>query len=66
MPAVRPWSRTGRCLLLGTHHGDGVIEQGLPEDDDEQHLVDVNLLKHGQHGHWVHGSNQAAEQEEVQ
>lgn len=66
MPAVRPWNRTRRCILLGTHHGDSIVEQGLPEDDDEQHLVDVHLLKHGQHGHRVHGGNQAAEQEEVQ
>lgn len=50
----------------GPHHCDGVVEQGLPEDDDEQHLVDVHLLEHGQHGHRVHSGNQAAEQQEVQ
>lgn len=48
------------------HHGDCVIQQRLPEDDDEQDLVDVDLLKHSQDGHRVHSSDEAAKEEEVQ
>lgn len=49
-----------------THHCDSIIQQRLPEDYDEQNLIDVDLLKHSQDGHWVHSGNQAAEQQEVQ
>lgn len=48
------------------HHSDGVVEQGLPEDKDVQQLIDVDLLEDGQHGHRVHGGDDAAKEQVVQ
>ncbi|TNN43239.1 hypothetical protein EYF80_046565 [Liparis tanakae] len=38
-------------------------EQRLPEHQDVEQLVDVDLLEHGQHGHGVHGRHDGAEQQ---
>ena len=47
--------------MVATYHGDGVVEQRLPKYDDVQNLVDVDLLKHGQHSHGVHRRQQRRE-----
>ena len=39
-------SNVGSC----THDSDGVVEEGLPEDDDVEDLVDVDLLEDGEDG----------------
>lgn len=46
-----------------THHSDCIIEKRLPEHEDVQQLVDVDLLKHGQDRHGVHGWDDGAKQE---
>lgn len=46
-----------------SHHGDGVVEERLPEHEDVQQLVNVDLLKHGQDGHRVHGRDDGAEEQ---
>ena len=49
-----------------THHTDSIIQQWLPEQHYVQHLVDVNLLEHGQHRDRIHGREQRREHEAVQ
>lgn len=51
---------------MTSHHSNAVIEQGLPEDHHVELLVHTRLLKHSQHGHGVHGGDQAAEQQVLQ
>ncbi|CAN7951687.1 unnamed protein product, partial [Ixodes pacificus] len=36
------------------------------KDEDVEHVVDVDLLEDGQHGHGVHGRDDGAEEERVQ
>lgn len=50
----------------GTHHGDAVVEQRLSEHHDEEDLVDVDLLKHGDDGHGVDGGDEASKEEILQ
>lgn len=49
-----------------THHCHTVIEQRLSKHHDEEDLVDVDLLKHGDDGYGVHSSDQTAEQKILQ
>lgn len=51
------------CSSTSTHHSDGVVEERLPEHEDVQQLVDVDLLEHGQDGDGVHGRDDGAEQQ---
>ena len=50
-------------LRGATHHGDGVVEQALPEHHDVQLLVDRHVLEDAQHGHGVHGRDDGGEQQ---
>lgn len=45
------------------HHSDGIIEERLPEHEDVQQLINVDLLEHGQDGHGVHGRDDGAKQQ---
>lgn len=45
-----------------TNHCHAVVEQRLSKHHDEEDLVDVDLLKHGDDGYRVHSSNQTAEE----
>ena len=46
-----------------THHSDGVVEQRLPEHEDVEQLVDVDLLEHSEDGYGVDGRDDGAEQQ---
>lgn len=47
-------------------HRDGIVEQRLAKHDDVQHLVDVDLLEHGQHRDRIDGRDERRKQEHVQ
>lgn len=40
------------CSL--THHSDSIIEQAFTKHHNVELLVHVDILKHGEHSHWVH------------
>lgn len=46
-----------------THHSDGVVEQRLPEHEDVEQLIDVDLLEHSEDSHRVDGRDDGAEQQ---
>lgn len=46
-----------------TYHSDGVVEQRLPEHEDVEQLVDVDLLEHSEDSHGVDGRDDGAEQQ---
>ena len=52
--------------ICETDHCDAVVEKGLPKHQDVQDLVDMDLLKHGNHSHGIHSSNQTPKQQQLQ
>ena len=48
---------------LVPHHSDSIVQQGLAEHQDVQQLVDVDLLKHSEHSHGIHGRDDGGEQQ---
>lgn len=55
-----------RAKSSGTNHCHAIVEQGLAEHQDEEDLIDMDLLKHGEDGDRVHRSDQTAEQKVLQ
>lgn len=49
-----------------THHGDAVVEQRFSKHHDEEDLVDVDLLKHGNDSDRVDGGDETAEEKVLQ
>lgn len=54
------------CAPQHTHNCHAVVEQRLSKHHNEEDLIDVDLLKHGDDSYGVHSSNQTAEQEILQ
>lgn len=49
-----------------TNHCHTVVEERLSKHQDEEDLVHMDLLKHGDDGHRVHSSNQTAKEKILQ
>ncbi|TNN38844.1 hypothetical protein EYF80_050986 [Liparis tanakae] len=64
--SISACAQTNRRETNGAHHRHAVVEQRLAEHHDEEDLVDVHLLEHGDDGHGVHGRDQTAEEEVLQ
>ncbi len=47
-------------------HWDGVVEEGLAEDYDVEHVVDLDLDEGGEDGDGVHGGYECGEDEELE
>ena len=62
----RYWNAESRSWKRNTNNGDGVVEQGLAEDDDVEDFVDVDLVEDGEHGHRIDGRYQRREDEDLQ
>lgn len=52
--------------MRNTYDGDGIVEKAFSENDDVEYLVDVYLLKNGQDGYRIDGTDQCREKKHVE